>query len=226
MMIWNSIVVMCFFVYTSYINDAIDFSEFSYGWSRINADEKWTIENITEDVPTQSEYPIKIGESVTFGNNILEIGLEGIDNEIKYWNEFIPDGSNHMIKGEKNGVSYNIEVYKSLHTEKFANYIDGYSKNAYITESITEQQLNDLIHFCGKSSENFWSFSHNCADVAYRAWNSVVNDENKVDPYTYDNTITNTIATPMGVYLYLTNSENKDNIGRQYPFLRKMIDTE
>lgn len=160
-----------FFVYTSYINDKLDFSKFSYGWSRIDTNKNWSAENLQEDTPTQSKYAINTGESVSMG---LGASQENIF--------------------EKNGFNYNMEVYKYLNFDP-----DEYSyiPNAYTYQDINENELYKLINYCTDNSENYWNPIHNCALLACKIWNFI--SETKVNPYniSYGAGIP---ATPKGLY--------------------------
>lgn len=164
-----------FFVYTSYIDDKLNFSKFSYGWSRKNRTESWLWENLQEDKTTQSEYAIRIRESVSMGL--------GAENE----NIF-----------EHNGFNYNMEVYK--HFNKNYNY--SYDTNAYIYRDISEEELYKLINYCTDDSRNHWNYIHNCAVMACQAWDvlSLINVHSHESFILQDE-----ISTPKGLYRYLEN---------------------
>lgn len=170
-----------FFIYTSYINDALDFSTFSYGWSRIDNTESWSAENIQEDVPTQANYNINIEESVTMGLGALD--------------------KSTMSSSTKNGFNYNMEVYK--HFDKEYGY--SYDTNAYIYQDIKENELYKLINYCTDNSENYWNPIHNCSSLACKTWNFI--SKNKVHSHNifYFFGIP---STPKGLYKYLEQTED------------------
>ena len=208
-----------YFVYESFINDSIDFSDLSYGWSSIDMDKKWSWENIQEDIPVKSDYIIKKGESITFGNNIMYIGIESVINSISLYYHYSLTSDNKNTS-EKNGASYNIEIYKSLSDNKdFIGYMNGYGLNAYITQSVTKEQLDKVISMCGNPYYDYWSIFNNCADVACVAWNNISTDEYKVDP----NAITSVFNTPKGLKSYLLNNQDKYTVGESYNFLKEIV---
>lgn len=170
-----------FFIYTSYINDTLNFSTFSYGWSRIDNTESWSAENIQEDVPTQANYNINIEESVTMGLGALD--------------------KSTMSSSTKNGFNYNMEVYK--HFDKEYGY--SYDTNAYIYQDIKENELYKLINYCTDNSENYWNPIHNCSSLACKTWNFI--SKNKVHSHNifYFFGIP---STPKGLYKYLEQTEN------------------
>ncbi len=165
-----------FFVYTSYIDDKLDFSKFSYGWSRKNRTESWSWENLQEDETTQSEYAISIGESVS-------VGL-GAENE-------------SILK--HNGFNYNMEVYKRFNK----NYNSSYDTNAYVYQDISEEKLCKLIDYCTDDSRNYWNPTHNCAVIACGAWNVISDDKvnSKNDSFLFGE-----VSTPKGLYKYLESN--------------------
>lgn len=180
-----------FFVYTSYINDTINFSPLSYGWSRIDESKGWSKDNLQEDVPTQSKYSISVGESVSIGSGERDNRYEKIN----------------IGESLKNGVNYNMEVYKrfnygSSHT---------YGINAYIYEDVTEGDLEELIGYCGRDNVSYWNPIHNCAQVACEAWNLI--SEVQVNPYNDD--FFDSIATPRGLHKNLLEI---DGSAENYPF--------
>ena len=161
-----------FFVYKSYVNDYIDFSKLKTGWSRIDDSQGWSTSNIQRDsLPTDS-YHLKVNESVALGVGALGKG-SGSGN-VSGSGDNIGDScgteSEEESIGDANGFSYNMEVYKHI--------VMGvaYLKNSYLSQSVNEIQIKNIIEYCSQDSQNYWTPYHNCSKVAYGAWNNTFRD--------------------------------------------------
>lgn len=187
-----------FFVYTSYINDVVDFSTLAAGWSKKDKTEKWTWENLQKDEVLLSNYTFYIGESVTIGNGAFDSGWFGIGDGSGSSGSSGGSGgeSSDSGVGTENGVCYNMEVYKHLNPNIGYQYLN----NTYLTEQITKDTLNKLISYCSKGSVNYWNLTHNCAEVACQAWNTI--SDTKVNPYN-KSFLFGKVATPKGLKIYL-----------------------
>lgn len=177
-----------FFVYTSYINDSVDFSKLAAGWSKINTDETWSWDNLKYDETLLSEYQFKAGESATIGNGAFGAGWFGSgDSSGSSGTDSSKSGT-----GEENGVCYNMEVYKLFSPDFGYSYLN----NTYISEDITSAKLEQLVAYCSKPTVCYWSLKHNCAEVACKAWNLISDVE--VNPYN-GGFLLGTVATPKGL---------------------------
>ena len=174
-----------FFVYTSYVNGTVDLSCLEAGWSRIDESEAWSEDNVQMDSFAASEYELSAGESVAIGNGAFGLGWFLVGN---------PSGSIDSAAGEVNGVCYNMETYK------YSIAGSTYLANTYITESITETELETLISYLGRDDVCYWSLTHNCAMVACEGWNLIA--DTYVSPYN-TNFLAGTVATPYGLTLYM-----------------------
>lgn len=199
-----------FFVYTSYINDTVNFSTLAAGWSRINPSDSWSWNNLQIDNPLQASYAFSVGESATIGNGAFDSGWFGIGDGSGSTGGSSDSGgssgdSTASGTGDENGVCYNMEVYKHLHPNIGYSYI----ANTYISEDITKADLKKLIAYCSKSSVNYWNLTHNCAEVACQAWNLI--SDTDVNPYNSD-FLWGTVATPKGLKINLrTISGSSEN---------------
>ena len=161
-----------FFVYKSYVNDYMDFSKLTTGWSRIDDSQGWSPSNIQRDsLPTDS-YHLKVNESVALG--VGAFGKGSGSGNVSGSGDNIGDScgreSEEESIGEANGFSYNMEVYK--HIVMGVTYL----KNSYLSQSVNEIQIKNIIEYCSKDSQNYWTPYHNCSKVAYGAWNNTFRD--------------------------------------------------
>ncbi|MBR5425727.1 MAG: VWA domain-containing protein [Clostridiales bacterium] len=186
-----------FFVYTSYINDSIDFTGLVPGWQRRDRDSHWSTSNIVRDSSATDSYIIEVGESVAIGDGAAGAGFDSLIN----------DRGSIIDRGDTNGVSYNMEVRKHYSSDY------SYLHNTYISMDITEKDLRSLISFCGRSDVCFWSLTHNCATVAAQAWNRL--SDEKVNPYSFD-FMRGDVATPKGLKEDLRKNPNH---GEDFDFI-------
>lgn len=218
-----------FFVYTSYIKDSLNLSTLAHGWSRIDPNKGWSWNNLQKDNPLQSEYKVKVDESMAIGNGAMTGGWFGIGNGSgssgssgdssgssgsgtsgSGSSSGSGSGSSNNTTGsggvsDCNGVCYNMEVDKYLDPE--IGYT--YEVNTYLSENITENQLKQLVAYCSKGSVNYWNLTHNCATVACEAWNVI--SDTQVNPYS-DDFMWGKVATPKGLKINLrTIDGSKEN---------------
>ena len=186
-----------FFVYTSYINDSIDFTGLRAGWQKGDRSQPWSASNIVRDDTATSGYVVVPGESLAIGDGANGAGFESL----------IDDKGSSIGRGDTNGVSYNMEAYK-----RYANNYN-YIHNTYISMDITEQQLRSIISYCSRSDVCYWSLTHNCATVAAQVWNRI--SEDKVNPYSAEFMLGG-VATPKGMKIDL---RKKPNHGEDFDFI-------
>ena len=186
-----------FFVYTSYIEDSVDFSSLTAGWSRTDRSADWSWKNIQWDSPLQNEYLLSVNESVAIGNGGFDKGWFLVGDG----SGSAGDASSDSGVDEANGVCYNMETYKFLNPQ--IGYT--YGVNTSLTEDITSEQLERLLEYCSRPNVNYWSLTHNCAEVACNAWNLISNTT--VNPYS-DDFMWGTVATPKGLKVNLRTNEN------------------
>ncbi|MDE6700041.1 MAG: hypothetical protein K2K10_03370, partial [Acetatifactor sp.] len=177
------------------------------------------------DIPLLSNDSFKVGESATVGNGAFGKGWSSGDVSGSSGSSGDSSGSSgsgtsgsgnssggssgnssesaddttQSGTGDENGVCYNMEVYKFYRLR--IDYLD----NAYISEDITQDDLEQLISYCSKGSVNYWSPTHNCAEVACKAWNLVC--DTQVDPYRLE-FVVGTIATPKGLWMNMKKLPN------------------
>lgn len=185
-----------FFVYTSYIKDELDFSGLVTGWSRIDDSQKWSSDNFKRDSAATDSYAVLPNESLSIGNGAL--GAE-------WFEMFDCTGSSTSSNSDANGVSYNMEVGKHFSSDYGYSYIH----NTYISQNVTEAELSYLVDYCSLSCVSYWSLTHNCAEVACQAWNSI--GDVYANPYDFGFMV-GSVATPKGLksYMRTLNSYGED----------------
>jgi len=192
-----------FLVYTSYINDNIDFSSLAAGWSKNDIAQEWSWNNLGRDSVASNSYYISIGDSVTIGNGAFGAGWFGIGDGLGSLgnNADISGDSNESGAGEENGVCYNMELYKHLSPDIGYSYLN----NTCLSEEITLSELETLIAFLSQDTVNYWNLIHNCAEVACMAWNKISDID--VNPY-HDDFMSGNVATPKGLKINLRTLPN------------------
>lgn len=191
-----------FFVYTSYIDDIVDFSSLKMGWSRLDESEIWASDNYQQDDSPLMDYEFSVGESVSIGNDALSAS----DSDFFDSEDWIESSSGGLLQ-TANGVCYNMEICKYILQGK------DYAVNTYVEQDITEENLYDIVSYCGQDSVNYWSLTHNCAEVACQAWNLISDIE--ANPYS-ENFFLGEIATPKGLK---ENLRELSECGENYPFV-------
>lgn len=102
-----------FLVYTSYIKDKVDFSTLKAGWSKIDVDKSWSLDNLQKDQPLLSDYTFKVNDTVTIANGGF---------------------------GKENGVCYNMEVYEYYQNNQ--DYLANTYISEEITEDELKQLIS------------------------------------------------------------------------------------
>lgn len=152
-----------FLIYRSYINTYLNFSEFTYGYSK---------NNFIKESP--QIYQISSMEYVSIGN-----AGKGINFEIPQ----IFETEHWGIDGDNSGVYYNRELAYEMSTykENFDSqnplaYEKIYKENSSLTLPVTQEQLDRVIETCNRL--NYYHIvENNCVVVASTAWNAAFSND-------------------------------------------------
>jgi len=155
-----------FLVYQSYIDDVLDFSGLTSGYSYGN----WEPEKA-------GLYEIRSFEYVSIGNAGGQAGGSSSESS-----ESSATGNDHDIAG----IYYNREFaneyhhyHKTFNPLYPENYRAKYDKNIAYSCIITKLQLNDLIYY--SSQNNYYNVAfNNCVEVASRSWNYIMPETEKI----------------------------------------------
>lgn len=135
-----------FFVYTSFIDQNLDFSGFTAGFSRRDDTKPWSAENIRRDDTPRAAYHMSPGDTVTFCAGD-------------------PGGT---VSGSP-GPGYGLEIYGLYSSDP--NLGLDYLHNVCLTQNVTEDTLARVISALSNSANRFRCDSHSCAAASCLAWN-------------------------------------------------------